>query len=129
MSEVSVDLPKLDAQFQKWVDQENNLSGLMNPKLSKIQVSDLQLKIKGWAEYKAKLKNGKIKNKIYSKKINEQFLESIENFYRDQDKITECQQKYLEFQDESNATISRVNVLNSFLSNLKVKDSINFEDL
>lgn len=45
---VKLDLSLIDAQFDKWVREEETLSGVLNIKLTKTKNTDLKMKFEAW---------------------------------------------------------------------------------
>ena len=48
-----LDLTLIDAQFDKWVREEETLSGVLNVKLTKTKNTDLKLKFEAWKKRSA----------------------------------------------------------------------------
>ena len=48
-----LDLTLIDAQFDKWVREEETLSGVLNIKLTKTKNTDLKLKFEAWKKRSA----------------------------------------------------------------------------
>jgi hypothetical protein len=71
---VKTHVTTLDQLFTKWLDQENSLSGLLNPKLSKQFISELKDKIDRWQNYSHQLKKDKKRSKAIKDKMTEYWL-------------------------------------------------------
>jgi len=45
---VRIELSNVDAAFDKWLREEETLSGVLNPKLTKSKNADLRIKLDAW---------------------------------------------------------------------------------
>ena len=119
----------LDNQYQKWADEDDNLSGVLNAKITKQKNADLRLKIESWKNRMNERKTIKKRNYDHGKQLREFFTKSLENFNLDKDRVIECVNNYNTFVEDMNKIVKENKLINNFLSDLSGGVSVQLDDL
>lgn len=67
IQDMRLNLSMIDAQYQKWADEDDSLSGVLNVKVTKQKNTDLRLKIEAWGKRNHERKTTKKRNYDHGK--------------------------------------------------------------
>jgi hypothetical protein len=115
---MAIDLSILDAQYQKWADEDDSLSGVLNAKITKQKNADLKLKFDSWKSRAAERKTTKKRNFEHGKALREFFSKSLESFNLDKERVIECLNKYNTFTEDMKKMARENKLVNNFLCDL-----------
>jgi hypothetical protein len=108
----------LDNQFQKWAEDDDSLSGVLNVKITKQSNIDLRLKMQAWKNRVGERKVIKKRNFDHGKLLREFFIKSIDNFNLEKERVRDCITKYNGFSEEMVQLAKQNKLVNNFLSDL-----------
>jgi hypothetical protein len=129
LQDVRLDISILDHQYQKWADEDDNLSGVLNVKITKQKNADLHLKFEAWKNRKSERKTIKKRNYDHGKQLREFFAKSVENFNLDKDRVIECVSNYNIFVEDMKKISKENKLINNFLSDLGKGGLVVLDDL
>ena len=113
-----LDMSILDQQYQKWAEEDESLSGVLNNKLTRQNNADLRLKMGQWKIRKNERKIVKKRNFDNGKSLREWFQLRLQDFSHDKQGINDCIQTFNEFSEDSIYTAKNNLVINDYIVQL-----------
>lgn len=104
--------------FDKWAQEDDSLSGVLNAKLTKIKNADFRLKMDAWKNRKTERKNQKKRRFDQGKKLREQLEYQRGLFTTNQEIMKGCISAYNDFDEKMVAHAREEKTINDFLSEL-----------
>ena len=86
-----IELANINALFDKWIREEETLSGVLNPKLTKSKNIDVRMKLEAWKKRQAERKRIKKRSFEQDRAIRDAFSKYLVQFENNQETIIECQ--------------------------------------
>jgi hypothetical protein len=118
LADLRMDMGIVDSQYQKWADEDDNLSGVLNVKITKQKNADLRLKIEAWKNRQNERKSIKKRNYDHGKALREFFNKSIETFNLEKERVVECLDNYYTFVEDMKKLARENKLINNFLGEL-----------
>ena len=118
LADLRMDMGIVDGQYQKWADEDDNLSGVLNVKITKQKNADLKLKIEAWRNRQNERKGIKKRNYDHGKALREFFKKSIETFNLEKERVVACLDNYNTFVEDMKKLARENKLINNFLSEL-----------
>mmetsp|Transcript_8432 Transcript_8432/g.14118 ORF Transcript_8432/g.14118 Transcript_8432/m.14118 type:complete len:814 (-) Transcript_8432:18-2459(-) len=119
MSQMGLDLAVLDQSYEKWTQEDDSLSGVMNPKLTKQKNADLRLKLEAWRSRAGERKAAKKRANEHGKALRKQFESFRSLFSVDRDKALKCVDDFGAFLETQQGFAKECKAINDFLSALE----------
>ena len=114
---LSLDLGILDAIYFKWA-QEDDMSGVLNVKLTKAKNADFRLKMDQWKARKNERKQGKKRMFENGKALRAEFEKSKTLFNMDRELILKCLDEFYDFDEKAEMLRKDNKTINNFLGEL-----------
>ena len=119
----------LHLAYEDWIKQEENLSGVLNNKITNAKNLELKDKINYWRDTIEFRQRGKERLEEKQNHILEILDKYIENFNIDKDKVETCKSDFQELIQERYKAEHNEDILNNFLLKLKEFKLIEIQDI
>lgn len=116
--EVRMDLALLDPIFDKWLIENEALTGVLNQGLTKKKNLEFRQKLDAWKKRTAERKRIKRRTFEQAKKVREEFQKYLHDFEHDRDPILDCQVLYQNLIEDLNKARKEERVTNDLLAQL-----------
>jgi hypothetical protein len=90
IGDIRYDLGMLDVVYDKWAQEDDSLSGVLNSKLTKLKNADFRLKLDQWRARKIERKNAKSRKFQQGKVLRAELNNQKESFSLNKDIIVKC---------------------------------------
>jgi hypothetical protein len=94
INQLSLDLTILDEEYIKFKSQDDSVSDLINPKITKLRNADLRLKLDAWKNMAAIRKSTKKRSYEHGKALRAKFDDNMKLFTMDKHRIVQCINAY-----------------------------------
>ena len=115
---MKIDLVEFDKLYEKFALTDDDMSNLINVKITKTKNTEFRLKLDAW---KNMINNRKLLKKRafeHGKAIRQSFESSLALFTLDRERIYKCSDEYNKFYDEKTKNEKDQKTINNFLSEL-----------
>lgn len=128
IGDIRYDLGMLDVVYDKWAQEDDSLSGVLNSKLTKLKNADFRLKLDQWRARKIERKNAKSRKFQQGKVLRAELNNQKESFSLNKDIIVKCLRQFYEFDENFSSLLKDVKVINDFLCDLPEGQHQNIEE-
>jgi predicted CopG family antitoxin len=101
LNDIRLDLSIVDNIYDKWAQEDDSLSGVLNTKLTKQKNADFRLKLDAWKNRETERKKLKKTWFEHGKGLRKCYEESKRLFNMDKNLLLECIDKYNVFCDDN----------------------------
>ena len=118
LRDLKLDLAIVDNMYEKWLKEEESLSGTLNMKVIKQKNVDFRLKIDSWRKYNEERKRLLKRSFEHNRKLRESFDKFKNDFNIEKDKVIECILNYDKLCEEREKFLKEEKIVNNFLAQL-----------
>jgi hypothetical protein len=119
INEMRVDVALLDQLYDKWAEEDDSMSDVLNVKITKSKNADFRLKIDAWRARAKERKANHKRNFEHGKALRDVMERQLQNFNLDRDKMHECISAYNVLAEDMKARYKENKIINNFLAELQ----------